>query len=162
VEKNAVRSEASPSITPRASNVRPPDPSPSPAPTISDSADPELRDEIVGEIDGWRETTEEMDLDTLMAHYAPRVDYYNKRGAAVDYIRGDKSRAFSRFETIQMKLSDIQVTQNAAGDKVTAVFDKTWRFQGARTSTGKVREQLELSRINGRWLITAERDLKVY
>lgn len=126
------------------------------------SVDTDTHDEVVSEIESWRETTEDMDLDSLMAHYAPRVDYYNRHGVDPGYIRADKSRAFSRFTDIQMNLSNIQLTLNDKGDKITAVFDKGWRFSGERTSTGKVRQQLELSKLDGRWLITSEKDIKVY
>ena len=83
-------------------------------------------------------------------------------GVDLGFIRADKSRAFSRFTDIKMNLSNIQLTLNDRGDKITAVFDKGWRFSGERTSTGKVRQQLELSKVDGRWLITSEKDIKVY
>ena len=150
---------SSPPISPTPS---PRTPLPSPTPDKPRVVDPDTRDEVISEIDNWRESTESMDLDSLTDHYAPRVDYYNKRGVDPGYIRGDKSRAFARFTEIQMSLSNIQLALNDKGDRITAVFDKEWRFSGERTSAGKVRQQLELSNIDGRWLITAERDLKVY
>ena len=122
----------------------------------------DTRDEVISVINSWLGATEDMDLDSLMDHYAPRVDYYNRRGADLGFIRGDKNRAFSRFTDIRMKFSNMQLTPDDAGDKITAVFDKEWVFSGDRPSTGRVRQQLELRNINGRWLITAERDLKVY
>ncbi|CAN5390527.1 hypothetical protein BH20ACI2_BH20ACI2_17290 [soil metagenome] len=126
------------------------------------SVDDQIRDEVTRHIDSWRSQTESMDVDSLMDHYASNVDYYNKRGAGIEFIRADKSRAFSRFSDIRLSLSNIDVTTNESDDNVTAIFDKEWLFRGERNSKGKVRQMLQLSKIGGRWLITAERDLKVY
>jgi hypothetical protein len=55
------------------------------------------------------------------------------------------------------------VTPDASGERATAVFDKEWNFSGAeKTSAGKVKQQLQLKKVNGQWLISGERDLKVY
>lgn len=124
--------------------------------------DDQTRDEIARQIDSWRSQTESMDMDSLMGHYASNVDYYNKRGARIDFIRADKSRAFSRFSEISLSLSNMDVKTNETDDIVTAIFDKEWHFRGERNSKGKVRQMLQLKKIGGRWLITAERDLKVY
>jgi hypothetical protein len=158
-DKTPARAESSPTATQRVAN------SPTlglpPSPSLS-AVDSDLREKIVSEINSWRETTEEMDVDSLMDRYASKVDYYNKKGVAIDFIRNDKRRAFSRFDGIDMKLSNFEVSKNPAGDKVTVLFDKEWRFTGERTSTGKVRQLLELTKFGSNWLITAERDLKVY
>lgn len=124
--------------------------------------DDQTRDEVTRQIDSWRSQTESMDMESLMGHYASNVDYYNKRGAGIDFIRADKSRAFSRFSEISLSLSNMDVTTNESDDSVTAIFDKEWHFRGERSSKGKVRQMIQFKKIGGRWLITAERDLKVY
>jgi ketosteroid isomerase-like protein len=124
--------------------------------------DDQTRDEVTRQIDSWRSQTESMDMDSLMDHYATNVDYYNKRGAGIDFIRADKSRAFSRYNDIRLSLSNMDVETNGSDDSVTAIFDKEWHFRGERNSKGKVRQMLQLKKIGGRWLITVERDLKVY
>ncbi len=48
------------------------------------------------------------------------------------------------------------------GETATATFDKEWTFSGDGSNSGKVRSQLTFRRINGRWLITGERDVRVY
>jgi hypothetical protein len=169
--KNSVRSEnvaektsprLEPSPTPSVNNSPIPRTPPPPLSSQDTSVDADLRDEILSEVNNWKETTEDMDVDSLMSRYAPKVDYYNKKGVGMNYIRGDKSRAFSRFDDVEMKLSNIEVKKSEANDKVIVLFDKEWRFTGERTSTGKVRQLLELSKFSSGWLITAERDLKVY
>jgi len=63
---------------------------------------------------------------------------------------------------MNVNISNMTVTVGTAGDTATAVFDKEWTFVGSGTSSGKVRSKLEFRKINGKWLITSERDVKVY
>jgi hypothetical protein len=113
-------------------------------------------------INAWKEATEARDLDALMRNYAGTVDYYNKKGASLGTVRADKQRAFSGFDSIRFTFTGMTIVPDAAGETATAVFDKEWLFEGARTSSGKVQSQLKLKKVNGNWLITGERDLKVY
>lgn len=125
------------------------------------SLDARTRADIIRQIHSWRAHTESMDLEMMMSHYAPSVDYYNRRGADLALIRSDKARAFERFESIRFELSNFAVTAEGP-DEIRALFDKEWRFEGNRTSKGKVRQELRFKKMDGRWLITTERDLKVY
>ena len=77
-------------------------------------------------------------------------------------MRADKARHFSNYTSMQSDYSNMNVAVGPDGQTVTAVFDKEWNFSGVKTSSGKVQSQLIFKRINGRWLITTERDLKVY
>jgi hypothetical protein len=62
-----------------------------------------------------------------------------------------------------MNISNLSVTPDATGERATAVFDKEWVFDGAeKSSSGKVKSELQMRKINGEWKITSERDLKVY
>jgi hypothetical protein len=97
-----------------------------------------------------------------MTHYAPTVDYYSKRAASAAFIRADKQRAFSRYDSISIDISNLSVTVDASGRSATAVFDKEWDFSGNGSSSGKVRQMIRLRNVDGEWLITAEKDLKVY
>jgi hypothetical protein len=121
-----------------------------------------IRSEVTARLDSWKSASEAFNLDAHMSHYAPTVDYYNRKGASASVVRADKQRAYTTFETIQLTLSNITVTPDASGETATAVFDKEWNFGGARTSSGKVQQAIKLRKIDGQWLITGERDLKVY
>jgi hypothetical protein len=77
-------------------------------------------------------------------------------------VRADKQRAFEAFDDIEFNVSNVRVIAESE-DRVTVIYDKEWVFaNGERTTEGKVQSQLTLQRINGRWLIVGERDLKVY
>lgn len=123
----------------------------------------QIKDEVADRIDSWKSLTESRNLNGYMNYYADTVDYYNRRGASASFIRADKQRAFSDFDSIEMNVSNLNVTPDASGERATAVFDKEWVFDGAeKSSSGKVRTELQMRKINGDWLITSERDLKIY
>lgn len=122
----------------------------------------QIRTDVSQQIFGWKSLAESRDLDNYMDIYADTVDYYNKKKASFDFVRRDKMKAFGGFQRIKIDISDLNVTPDASGEKATAVFDKEWVFDGERYSAGKVRSQLQLQKFGDRWLITGERDLKIY
>lgn len=128
-------------------------------PAVSDE---EVKKEVAKTIYTWKSTAESHDLDSYMGNYAETVDYYLKKGASRAFVRDSKEKAFDTFDSISIDISNLSVTPGPAGDEASADFDKEWVFDGSRRSTGKVRQQLQLKRVHGEWLITAERDLKVY
>lgn len=118
--------------------------------------------DVSQKIMAWKSASESLDLESHMSNYADTVDYYKKRGASRAFVRNDRRRAFTQFDSISINISNIDVSTDASGEAATAVFDKEWIFQGARRSTGKVQTRLQFRKINGQWLITGERDLKAY
>ena len=157
------KSEASPSPT---DSLKDSTPSPTPSATASPSPDfnPEkIKNEVSDKVYSWASATESLNWNTLANYYADTVNYYNKNGVSSAYIRNDKQRAFDRYDNVEMNISNLRVTPDASGNSATAVFDKEWTFEGEDTySSGKVQSQLDLKKISGRWLITGEKDLKVY
>jgi len=133
----------------------------SPAPVAVDVA--QVKKEVSGRINSWIALTESRNINEYMNLYAGTVDYYNGKGIGAGSIRSDKQRAFNDFDSIEMNISNLSITPDASGERATAVFDKEWVFEGEeKYSAGKVQSQLQLRKINGQWLITGERDLKVY
>lgn len=122
----------------------------------------ELKRDVKKSLMTWRSMAESRDLDSYMDNYADTVDYYLKKGATKAFVRGDKQKAFDAFDSIKFDIDDIDVTVSSAGDEATVQFDKEWEFEGARSSKGKVRQELKMKLVNGAWLITSEKDLKEY
>lgn len=123
----------------------------------------QIESEVSDSLEKWKSQSESGDLDAYMNSYADTVDYYKKSGASRSFVRNDKQRAFSRFDSISFNLSNVSITPDASGERATAVFDKEWEFlNNEKASSGKVRQQLLLKKIGGKWLITGEKDLKVY
>lgn len=150
-----VRQQPSPTVTK-------PQASPAANTAASSIEDPEITREVSRVLEDWKSQSESLDIDGFMSHYAATVDYYRKSGATAAFVRSDKERAFSRYDSITLDLSNIAVTTDASGQTATAVFDKEWEFEGDGNSSGKVRQMLRLRKIDGDWLITAEKDLKVF
>jgi ketosteroid isomerase-like protein len=156
---------ASPSVSPSptsSTSLSPafsPSSNASPAPQVDK---PAIAREVNDTIASWRNDTESLDIDGLMRHYADRVDYYKTSGASRASIATDKERAFSRFDSIDIRITDLRVDVADSGEIATAEFDKAWRFVGDHVSEGRVRSRLKLKKAGGRWLITSEQDLKVY
>lgn len=118
--------------------------------------------EVSQQVYEWKSDAEAGDLDSQMQTYAPTVDYYRKRGASREFVRADRERAYRLFDSMSITVSNMDVTIDDSGETATALFDKEWVFEGSRRSTGKVRQELRFRKIDGEWLITGERDVKVY
>jgi len=142
-------------------------PSPTATPTVQPTLKPEavkaVSDDVKDVVDEWKNTTENLDLDEHLSQYADTVDYYKAGRVNVSRIRADRERAFTNYDSISINLDNVKVTPDTSGEKATVVMDKEWDFQGTeKNSSGKVQQQLTFGKINGRWRITGEKDLKVY
>jgi len=146
--------------SPANSNKKTPIPSPSETPGPVDRGN--ARKEVSQVINDWKSIGGGRDLNSYMEHYADRVDYYDRSGASRSYVRNDKKRAFGLYDSMNITISNMNVSVDDNGERATAEFDKEWDFRGPRDSSGKVRSQLRLRLMDGRWLITGEKDLKVY
>lgn len=123
----------------------------------------EIKRDVSDTIYGWKSAAESHNLNSYMNNYAGTINYYNSGGASREKVRGDKQRAFTTYDSMQITLSNMRVTPDASGENATAVFDKEWTFEGSdKYSEGKVQTQLRLTKSGDRWLITGEKDLKVY
>jgi len=136
---------------------------PSPKPTLDPEEAKVVADDVEDAVDTWKSSSENLDLDGNLDQYADSVDYYTAGRINLARVRADKQRAFDQYDSINFNISNMKVTPDASGEKAIAVFDKEWRFEGEnKYSSGKVQQQLTLGKIDGRWLITGERDLKTY
>jgi hypothetical protein len=124
----------------------------------------EVSKEVGDALEEWADSTRKRDLDEHMGHYADTLEtYYRKQNVPAAQVRTDRSNAFVRYDQMDVKLDNIQVTPDPTGLRATVAFDKTWEFDSPdKNSKGSVRQQLTLLRVGGRWLINGERDLQVY
>ena len=144
-------------------NLATPSPTPSAKPTINPEQAKKINGAVKDVIDNWKSASENLDITGNLSNYADTVDYYTAGRVSVAKVRADRERAFSDYDSIEINIDNLRVIPDATGERATAIFDKEWNFEGAeKTSKGKVQQQLTLDRINGRWLISGEKDLKVY
>ncbi len=132
-----------------------------PSATAADIA--KVKTDVSDRIESWRTNLEALDLDAFMANYADSIDYYNGRGTTRAAVKDDKQRAFVKFDSMKMTISNMTITPGPGDSRAVAVFDKEWVFTNAAgdRNAGKVKQQMTLEKISGKWLITLEKDLKV-
>jgi hypothetical protein len=148
-------------------NLATPTPTPSPTPTAKPTINPQqaktISNDVENVVDNWKSASENLDITGHLSNYADTVDYYRGGKVGIAKIRADKEKAFNTYDSIEFNIDNLRVIPDPSGEKATAIFDKEWKFEGAdQYSAGKVQQQLTLNKINGRWLITGEKDLKLY
>ncbi|MET0649948.1 MAG: protein kinase [Pyrinomonadaceae bacterium] len=123
-----------------------------------------VKKEVEDALDDWAESTRGRKIDDHMKHYADMLEtYYRRQNVGAFQVRTDRNNAFVRYDHMDVKIDNVEVTPDPTGLRATAAFDKTWEFDSPdKTSRGSVRQQLNLIRAGGRWLINGERDLQVY
>lgn len=145
------------------SNTPTPTATPTPKPTLKPEEAKNVVAAVEDVVDDWKDATENLQLDRHMENYADTVDYYKGGKTSFEKIRGDRERAFAQYDAMDVNISNLKITPDGSGEKATAVFDKEWTFEGVeKFTTGKVQQQLTLGKFDGKWLITGEKDLKVY
>jgi ketosteroid isomerase-like protein len=147
---------ASPAATPTAAA--------SPTPTASPVNMAVLRKEVMETLNGWAESSMARDLDAQMSYYADTLDiYYTKTNVSASVVRGDRERAYDTYSTLDIELSNVQITPDTTGLLANALLDKTWNFEGEdKASSGSVQQEIRLAKRNGRWRIIGEKDVQVY
>ena len=148
-------------------NLATPTPTLSPTPTAKPTINPQqaktISNDVENVIDNWKNASENLDITGHLSNYADTVDYYRGGKVGIAKVRADKEKAFNIYDSIEFNIDNLRVIPDPTGEKATAVFDKEWKFEGADSySAGKVQQQLTLSKINGKWLISGEKDLKLY
>lgn len=121
--------------------------------------------EIRSTLEGWAQSTRNRDVDSHMRYYADTLDYYYARTlVASSKVRDDRMKAFQKFNWLNVQLSNMNVQLDSTGQRATVVFDKTFDFRGDNDSfyNGSVQDQLTLTKLGGAWLITGEKELKIY
>lgn len=120
-----------------------------------------IKSEVTDAINSWKSATENGDINSVMSFYADSISFYGSQKSKAT-VRGDKQAAFNKYDSMEITLSNLRITPDASGEKATAVFDKQWVFTGEKVYAGKVQSQFQFVKSGNRWLISGEKDLKVY
>lgn len=119
------------------------------------------RKEVLNALNGWTETMRQADVDRHMAYYADTLHtYYMQSNYSASRVRANVAKAFSKYSTFDVKLTNIQIDVDPSGTSATATFVKTFVFTGETTYSGSGLNKFWFEKIGGRWLITGEKDLK--
>jgi len=136
----------------------------SPAP-VPDQGASSAENEIRNSLEGWAQTSRNRDIDGHLQYYADTLDfYYNRTMVPSTKVREDRTRAFAKFNNINIQLTNINIQLDSTGQRATVTLDKTFDFRGDDNAffNGSVQDQLALTKLGGAWLITGEKELKVY
>ncbi|CAN5343360.1 hypothetical protein BH10ACI1_BH10ACI1_33190 [soil metagenome] len=131
-----------------------------PSPTLKIDSE-QIKSEVSSTINDWKAATEAGDINSCLNNYAETIDYYGKQKSR-SAVRADKQNAFNKFDSMSISLTNMRITPDANGENATAVFDKEWVFTGEKFYAGKVQSQYQFVKSGNRWLISSEKDLKVY
>ena len=138
-------------------------PTPTPTPTLNPADESAAKSDVADVINSWKGASENRNLNSHMSYYADTVDYYKAGNVGASKVRADKQKAYDMYDTISVDISKVKTIIDPSGEKATSVFDKEWLFENdEKTNSGKVQQQLQLTKIGGKWRITGEKDLKVY
>jgi hypothetical protein len=133
-----------------------------PTPTPRDTAG--ARREVESALEGWRRTLTNPDFNAHMAYYADVLHtYYNAKNVEVSTVRSNVARAFSVYDTFDVRIDNLQIEVDPSGERAVATFDKTFKFGSSeKVFEGSGLNRFWFERVGGRWLITGEKDLKTY
>ncbi len=135
---------------------------PTPAPVVVNT--PLLTSEVNAVLESWAGAARAHNLDLQMTYYADVVSpYFGRRSISKDGIRTDRSVAYRRYPRLDIQLSNVNVVVDSSGTQATATFDKSFTFSSDEKSfSGMVNTRVWLAKFGAQWLITGEKDLKVY
>jgi len=130
---------------------------------ISPEQDAQVKRELTTFMLNWAKTNSDKNSDAHLAHYANTLEvYYGESGKDKNHVLADRLRAYQRYDSIQMQVDNLKITPESA-ESASVIFDKSWTMRNdKKTSTGSVQQEVHITKTNGKWLIDAEKDLKVY
>jgi len=134
------------------------------APVFDDSSS-SADSEVKFSLEGLAHANRNRDVDSHMRYYADTLDYYyNRTLVPSSKVRDDRNKAFLKFNYLSVQLTNINVQLDSTGQRATVVLDKTFDFRGDNDAaySGSVQDQLTLTKLGGAWLITGEKELKIY
>ena len=123
-----------------------------------------LTSEVNAVLESWAGAARAHNLDLQMTYYADVVSpYFGKRSISKAEIRADRSVAYRRYQRLDIQLSNVNIVIDPSGTQATSSFDKSFTFSSDdRSFSGMVNTRVWLAKFGPQWLITGEKDLKVY
>jgi hypothetical protein len=103
------------------------------------------------------------DIQGQMGFYPAMVRaFYRWRGATRENVRAEKFRVFGRATVIHIEAGEPDIKMSMDGQRATLRFRKRYRIEGpGENRNGEVLQELGWQRINSKWQIVSERDIKV-
>lgn len=153
-----IREEDDPEPEPTRASVPRIAPAPPARTRTQSSSDEQSEAEIRELLNRWVLAVKERDVDSLVSCYAPQLTrYFRMNNVSRRDVRRDKEDFFRRYPSIRrLDLADVQIEAN--GDTGQATLRKAWDFGGPISFAGEVAARLSFRKVDGEWVISAERE----
>lgn len=119
--------------------------------------------EVRNTLNGWAASIKNKDMNRHLNYYAQNLaPYYGRKNADINKVRTDMQKAFTKYNTLDIQLNNIEFFPDSSGVRVNVIFDKKFNLHGSTYYEGMVQQQLWLEKIGGIWRITGQNELKTY
>jgi ketosteroid isomerase-like protein len=114
-------------------------------------------------LNDWVAATNARDLGKQLSFYHPTMNaFYRRRNASLAEVRADRERVFERARSIDVRADSPNVQVSPDGRTATMRFLKRYTIAGGgEDRSGTVVQELRWRRVNGKWRIISERDVKI-
>jgi ketosteroid isomerase-like protein len=111
----------------------------------------------------WIAATNARDINKQMGFYNRTVSaFYQARDVNQEIVRADKARAFERAHSINVRAGTPQISFSPDGQTAIMRFRKQYNIAGGgEDRSGEVVQELRWRRVNGKWRIVSERDVRI-
>lgn len=125
--------------------------------------DGETESSLRDALQGWVAATNERDINKQMSFYPQTLKaFYLSRNASREDVRAEKARVFGHADSVDIRAGVPQIKVSPDGRTATMRFHKRYQIAGGgEDRAGEVLQELRWQKVNGKWRITSERDLKV-
>ncbi|HEY0404863.1 MAG TPA: nuclear transport factor 2 family protein [Pyrinomonadaceae bacterium] len=119
--------------------------------------------ELRAALNEWVAATNARNLGKQLSFYRPTMNaFYRRRNVSVAEVGADRARVFERAHSINIQAEAPSIRLEPDGQTATMLFRKRYVIAGGgEDRSGEVLQELRWQRINGRWRIISERDVKV-
>ena len=133
---------------------------PSPAASVAPVDVAAARKEVTSTLNAWAESIKSRDINAHMKYYAATLNtYYARSNVSADVVRADRERAFSKYSTLDIQISNLNIEIDPNGQRAVATFEKTFDFRGDKNFSGSGPNRFWFEKTGGVWRITGEKDL---
>jgi ketosteroid isomerase-like protein len=131
--------------------------------TSRDAQPGEAQEALRAALNEWVAATNARDLGKQLSFYQPTMNaFYRQRNASLADVRADRERVFERAQSIEVRADSPVMQVSPDGRSATMRFLKRYSIAGGgQDRSGTVVQELRWRRVNGKWRIISERDVKV-
>jgi hypothetical protein len=119
--------------------------------------------ELRAALNEWVAATNARNLGKQLSFYRPTMNaFYRRRNVSVAEVGADRARVFERANSINIQAEAPNIELAPDGRTATMLFRKHYSIAGGgEDRNGEVVQELRWQRVQGKWRIISERDVRV-